>query len=184
MRNGCSRIDFGNYRNQKGAELVELAFIIPLFLALMIGIIEFGRAYNVYENVIHATREGVRAAVADCLTPGNCTPGSALTISDNAIRTKIRGHLQAIGINVPNDSDILIDSATDLVVGEFLLDPSDPGSSKSSRNIDVYNIRVNYTYNFLFLGGIINLIAPASTVGDNGIVLSATVEMRDERSPV
>ena len=54
-------------KQERGAELVEFAMVFPLFLLLMVGIIEFGRAYNIYENVIHATREGVRAASADCL---------------------------------------------------------------------------------------------------------------------
>src|SRR3954470_22970095 len=89
-------------KDQRGAELVELAFILPLFLVLVIGIIEFGRGYNVYQNVIHATREGVRAAVADCLTGGNCAPGSASTLSDTEIRDKIRDSLKAINIDVPN----------------------------------------------------------------------------------
>ena len=47
-------------KQERGAELVEFAMVFPLFLLLMVGVIEFGRAYNIYENVIHATREGVR----------------------------------------------------------------------------------------------------------------------------
>jgi hypothetical protein len=164
-------------KNQRGAELVELAFILPLFLVLLIGIIEFGRGYNVYQNVIHATREGVRAAVADCLTGGNCAPGSASTLSDTEIRDKIRDNLKAINIDVPNPaSDIVVNNQTVSVPG------FQNGASTFSRSIRVYNVQVNYTYNFLFLGGVIKLIAPSSSVGGSGIVISATVEMRDERS--
>jgi TadE-like protein len=94
--------------------LVEFALVFPLFLLLMVGI-EFGRAYNIYENVIHATREGVRAASADYLTSGNCTPGSYSKLTPTRIRTKIRAQLSAINISVP-DSDIIIDNATDLVL--------------------------------------------------------------------
>ena len=56
------------HSRERYAELVEFALIFPLFMLLMVGIIEFGRAYNIYENVIHATRKGVRATSADCLT--------------------------------------------------------------------------------------------------------------------
>jgi hypothetical protein len=49
-------------------------------------------------NRIHATREGVRAAVADCLTGGNCAPGSASTLSDTQIRDKICENLKATNI--------------------------------------------------------------------------------------
>jgi TadE-like protein len=177
---GRCRVKFEPYNNQRGAELVELAFILPLFLVLLTGIIEFGRGYNVYQNVTHATREGVRAAASDCLTGGNCTPGNASTLSDTEIKNKIRDHLKGINIDAA-DSDIVIDANTPLVLDGFKTDPSAAGPS-FTRNIAVYRVRVNYTYTFLFLGRVIKLVAPGSTVGSNGIVLSATVVMRDERS--
>jgi hypothetical protein len=162
---------------ERGAELVEFALISPLFLLLLMGIIEFGRGYNVYENVIHATREGVRAASADCLTNGNCAPGNPSKLSDSQIRSKIREHLQAININVP-DSDIIIDNGTPLTVGGF----KTPSGPAFSRQVPVYNIRVNYSYNFLFLNKVIKLVVPSSAVGGSGVVISATVEMMDEAS--
>jgi hypothetical protein len=166
------------HRNERGAELVEFALVFPLFLLLMIGIVEFGRAYNIYENVIHATREGVRAASADCLTGGNCTPGSYSKLSPAEIRAKIRAHLSAINISVA-DSDITIDNATDLVVGGFQIDPASGGST-FSRNVAVYNIRVNYNYDFLFLNKVVRLVVPSSSVGSSGVLINATVEMMDE----
>jgi TadE-like protein len=174
---GRCRVKFEPYNNQRGAELVELAFILPLFLVLLTGIIEFGRGYNVYQNVTHATREGVRAAASDCLTGGNCTPGNASTLSDTEIKNKIRDHLRAINIDVPNPaSDIIINNQQVTVPG------FQNGSTTYSVDIQVYRVQVNYTYNFLFLGRVIKLVVPNSTVGNNGLVLSATVEMRDERS--
>jgi len=163
---------------ERGAELVEFALVFPLFLLLMVGVIEFGRAYNIYENVIHATREGVRAASADCLTGGNCTPGTYSKLTPAEIRTKIRAHLSAINISVA-DSDIIIDSATDLVVGGFKADPASGGSS-FNRNVAVYNVRVNYNYNFLFLNKVLRLVVPSSSVGSTGVLINATVEMMDE----
>ena len=168
--------------NERGAELVEFALVFPLFLLLMVGIVEFGRAYNIYENVIHATREGVRAASADCLTGGNCTPGSYSKLTPAEIRTKIRAHLSAINISVA-DSDIVIDNATDLVVGGFLVDPASGGST-FNRNIPVYNVRVSYNYDFLFLNKVLRLVVPSSSVGSTGVLINATVEMMDEaKSP-
>ncbi|MCI0620942.1 MAG: pilus assembly protein [Acidobacteria bacterium] len=164
--------------NERGAELVEFALVFPLFMLLMVGIIEFGRAYNVYENVIHATREGVRAASADCLTGGNCTPGSYSKLTPAQIRTKIRAHLGAINITVA-DSDIIIDNATDLVVGGFMVNPAS-GGSQFNRDVAVYNVRVNYNYDFLFLNKVLRLVVPSSSVGTTGVLINATVEMMDE----
>lgn len=168
--------------NQRGAELVEFALVFLLFLLLMVGVVEFGRAYNIYENVIHATREGVRAASADCLTGGNCTPGSYSKLTPAQIRNKIRQHLSAINISVA-DGDITIDNATDLVVGGFKADPASGGST-FNRSIPVYNVRVSYNYNFLFLNKVLRLVVPSSSVGSTGILIRATVEMMDEaKSP-
>ena len=168
------------HQKQKGAELVELALVLPLFLLLLIGIIEFGRAYNAYENVIHATREGVRAAVADCLTGGNCAPGTASALSDNEVRNRIRAHLQAINIDISNPNRDIVITKPNVIVTGFL----DGGGISYNASIQSYNVQVNYSYSFLFLGPIMKLVVPNSRVGSNGLILSATVEMRDERSPV
>jgi Flp pilus assembly protein TadG len=47
-------------RSERGASMVEFAIVIPLLLILLIGIIEFGRAYSAKISVTHAAREGVR----------------------------------------------------------------------------------------------------------------------------
>ena len=49
---------------EKGAEMVEMAFVVLIFLVLMIGVFQFGRAYNIYQNITNAAREGARFAVA------------------------------------------------------------------------------------------------------------------------
>ena len=44
----------------RGAVLVEFALMIPILLALIFGIIDFGRAFDAKQSLTHATREGVR----------------------------------------------------------------------------------------------------------------------------
>ena len=51
----------GRLRNERGATAVEFAFIVPLLLVLVIGIIEFGHAFQVQGTLSAAAREGVRA---------------------------------------------------------------------------------------------------------------------------
>ena len=48
-------------RHERGAALVEFAIILPLLLALVFGIIEFGRGYNVKVELTGGVREGARA---------------------------------------------------------------------------------------------------------------------------
>ena len=51
---------------QTGQALVEFALVLPVMLLLMVGILEFARAWNLHQALTDATREGARrAAVAD-----------------------------------------------------------------------------------------------------------------------
>lgn len=50
---------------RSGAALVEMALILPLFLLVVLGIIEFGRAMMVGQIVTNAARHGTRQAVID-----------------------------------------------------------------------------------------------------------------------
>ena len=47
-------------RSERGATAVEFAMIMPLLIALVIGIAEFGRAFQVQGTLSAAAREGVR----------------------------------------------------------------------------------------------------------------------------
>lgn len=62
MSNDCTqtpdtRVVFG----ERGAAAVEFAFILPLLLALVGGIIDFGFGFYSQVGLAHAAREGVRA---------------------------------------------------------------------------------------------------------------------------
>src|SRR3954451_24324647 len=46
--------------DDSGASAVEFALILPLFLLLVLGMIDFGRAYNMQLALTEAAREGVR----------------------------------------------------------------------------------------------------------------------------
>ena len=55
-----------------GAEIFEFALVAPLLLTLLLGIVWLGRAYNVYQTITRAAREGARYAVLpSCATCGN-----------------------------------------------------------------------------------------------------------------
>jgi len=53
----------------RGQDLVEMALVLPLLLALLLGIVEFGVIIWRYNTVSNAAREGARAGVvSDCET--------------------------------------------------------------------------------------------------------------------
>lgn len=48
--------------DERGQSLVEMALVLPLLLLLLVGIIDFGRAFNNYIIITNAAREGARYA--------------------------------------------------------------------------------------------------------------------------
>lgn len=52
-----------NHRQDRGANLVEMALLVPLLLLILVGVTDLGRAYFTYITMINAAREGARWAV-------------------------------------------------------------------------------------------------------------------------
>jgi Flp pilus assembly protein TadG len=50
-------------KRRRGQALVEFALIAPILCLMVLGIIEFGRAWNVFQTITDTAREANRAAV-------------------------------------------------------------------------------------------------------------------------
>ena len=50
-------------KNERGAALIETAITIPIILLISVGIFEFGRAYQTWQVMTNAAREGARIAI-------------------------------------------------------------------------------------------------------------------------
>ena len=53
-----------------GQEIAEFAVVFPLLIMVLLAIISFGRAYNVYSTIVRAAQDG--AAVASTYNCGIC----------------------------------------------------------------------------------------------------------------
>ena len=60
-------------RNQRGAALIETAITLPLVLLVSVSIFEFGRAYQTWQVLTNAAREGARVAVLEQYTDADVT---------------------------------------------------------------------------------------------------------------
>lgn len=74
----CRRTD----RKRSGAATVELAVILPVFVTIMLGMIEVGRGLMVGQLMTNAAREGARLAVVN---------GTTNTDVTNQIKTFLQG---------------------------------------------------------------------------------------------
>ncbi len=82
-------------QSERGAAAVEMAFVLPILLALVMGIIEFGHAYNTQISLTNAAREGVRvmAITHDPNDATNAALSAAVSVND----------LTATSVTVPDD---------------------------------------------------------------------------------
>src|ERR1700676_1546193 len=84
----------------RGSELLEMAFGLPLLVVFLVGISDFGGAYNLKHRLSNAVREGVRFAASqsrlDELSNGSvcsCTPASV-----SAVRDVVANYLANAGV--------------------------------------------------------------------------------------
>lgn len=87
-------------QGQEGVQAVEMALVLPIFLTLVFGIIDFGFAIFTKEVMVNASREGARQGIRfvtpmltdtdiatitkDALTKGNLDASKATVVVTNA----------------------------------------------------------------------------------------------------
>jgi len=114
-------------KREDGQAVVEFALIMPFLLLFLVGIIEFGRAWNQHEVLTDATREGARqAAIYD-------EAGAVTTDSiDNVI-----GRVLASNHMAPDSAQITLTNWN--------------GASNTP-----LTVKVSYPYRFVFFGAVAN----------------------------
>src|SRR5262245_64566831 len=75
-------------KSERGTAILETALTLPLLLLVAVAIFEFGRAYQTWQVMTNAAREGARVAVL---------PGTAA--GSSVVDTRVRQYLQMGGLN-------------------------------------------------------------------------------------
>ncbi|MGA8539821.1 MAG: TadE family protein [Terriglobales bacterium] len=71
------------FASTDGAEIAEAAMVLPLVFMLIMGIVWFGRAFNIYSTIQQAAQQGAIAAARDaCAT---CAATNNATLASNAV---------------------------------------------------------------------------------------------------
>jgi Flp pilus assembly protein TadG len=140
------------WRRDEGAALIEAAFVLPLLLFVSIAIIEFGRAFQTWQVVTNAAREGARVAVLSGM-------------SDDAVKTRVQEYMK-MGITNPGSATIAINRTTTVSLG---------GAATASAS----RVQVDYPFTFIVLQPLAQLLVKGSTVGEALTMRSAAI-MRNE----
>jgi Flp pilus assembly protein TadG len=138
-------------RNQKGAALLETAITIPIILGICVGIFEFGRAYQTWQVLTNAAREGARVAI--------------LTDTTDAMVTKTVTDYMKAG-ELPKDK---VGAATVTVERAIPF-----GANTASK------ITVTYPFSFTVLNPVMQLLRSGATAGKGTTMMTSTALMRNE----
>jgi Flp pilus assembly protein TadG len=60
-------------KNIRGQSMVEFALLLPVFLMLVMGVIDIARAYSNLQVITNATREGARLGIIPGTAPATVT---------------------------------------------------------------------------------------------------------------
>ena len=140
-------------RSERGAELIELALVLPILLLVIAGIVDFALMFQRFLAVSNAAREGARIAVL---------PGYAEPDVQNRVTQYVR---EGIG-------DDTVSPAT--VLTPVNIDPDGTGPTPA---FPAAQVTVSLTHNYLFLGPISGLLGGGSF---SSITLTARSTMRIE----
>ncbi len=102
-------------RRQRGANLVEMALIVPLLLLLLVGVADLGRAYFTYITMINAAREGARHGVDHPADTGGILARvmseaelNGVDLSGADIRIQAEGPSHPVTVTVTLDFDVIL----------------------------------------------------------------------------
>lgn len=82
-------------KSEQGQALVEFALLLPFIMLVLIGIVEFGRAWNAKQIVTDASREGARWAVV-----GNPLITTEQQVNDTVKKYIVRGGFDTSQVTV------------------------------------------------------------------------------------
>ena len=141
-------------RSQRGAALLEMALTLPLLLLVCVGILEFGRAYQTWQVITNAAREGARIAVL---------PG----MDDTAVRSRVQQYMTIGQLPQAASATIAIDRNRTVSIG---------GTDTASAS----QVIVNYPFDFVVLDPIARLATGQGSGTPSSLNMVATATMRNE----
>jgi Flp pilus assembly protein TadG len=142
-----------SWRSERGQSLIETALTLPLLLLVSVGIFEFGRAYQTWQIVTNAAREGARMSVLPGSTTGDVQDRVRRYLSDGALP-----RYADAGVVVTPNAQITLASG---------------GAVSASL------VTVNYPFQFMLLNPIVRLVVSGSTVGAD-FTMTSSAQMRNE----
>ena len=139
-------------KSERGAALLEAAITLPMLLLIAVGIFEFGRAYQTWQILTNAAREGARMAVLPDPTSGT-------------VETRVRDYMQAGQLSEAGTAAVDVNRSATMTV--------------NGAPVSVSQVSIDYPFSFIVLQPVARLVAPTTSLG-GAVVMHAQALMRNE----
>lgn len=143
------------WRSERGAALVEAAVTIPLLLLVAVGIFEFGRAYQTWQVLTNASREGARMAAM---------PGT----SNADVTERVRAYMASGALTKARDKTVIVG----VIRNETM--------TINGVNHSASHVSIAYPYSFMVLAPVVKLVKASGPNPGAPITMQAASVMRNE----
>jgi len=84
----------------EGTEILEAAIVLPLVFLFLLGIVEFGRAFNIYSTIQQAAQQGaITAARSTCATCGDTAAKDGPLTTPGTVEYAVANVMQASNLD-------------------------------------------------------------------------------------
>jgi Flp pilus assembly protein TadG len=143
-----------SYSSERGQALLETALTLPIVLLVAVGIFEFGRAFQTWQILTNAAREGARIAVL---------PGSSVSDVQSRVVTYMhQGQLPSATTDM-----VVVDQSVTMPIG---------ATATAAASV----VTVNYPFSFVMLNPVARLLSSSATLGASPFTMVSSAQMRNE----
>lgn len=140
-------------KSERGAALLEAAITIPMLLLICVGIFEFGRAWQTWQVLTNAAREGARIAMLPDPTPG-------------LAEARVREYMAGGQLPLADSAPVAVNRSASITVNGTAVPAS--------------QVTIDYPFTFIVLQPVARLVSPDSSVG-GPLTIRAQALMRNEQ---
>jgi Flp pilus assembly protein TadG len=167
-------IDIRQLKGDSGDALVEYAIVFLLFMTMIMGTIDFGRALYTYHYLSNVTRDAARWAAVNGSTCGGDSSCNGQGYMDN--RPATQSDVQTF---ITNQTPPGIDTTKLTTTVTWPVSTDSPATCATTQNSPGCTVKVQLSYAFSFVSPLVSKVIPATACGSTtaNLCLNSTSEM-------
>ena len=155
------RIEIRQLKGDRGSALVEYAIVFLLFMTMIMGTIDFGRALYTYHYLSNVTRDAARWAAVNGSTCGgdNSCNGAGYMHNGPVLQSS------DVQTFITNQTPPGIDTTKLTATVTWPVSTDSPSTCTTTKNAPGCTVEVQLSYAFSFISPLVSRVIPATACG-------------------